>query len=118
MGEVKRLSIAHGLPLAQESGLRPLTIGGYLREVVRRHGPSEALVMRSGDLRTSWTYDQLLSHSLEVARALIGCGMGKEARVGILMTNRPEFLAALFGISLAGGVPVALSTFSTAPELD
>ena len=73
--------------------------------------------MRSGDVRISWSYDELLARSLEVARALIGCGAGKDARVGILMTNRPEFLSALFGISLAGGVPVALSTFSTAPEL-
>ncbi|MCB1688876.1 MAG: long-chain fatty acid--CoA ligase, partial [Halioglobus sp.] len=38
-------------------------------------------------------------------------------RVGILMTNRPEYLSALFGTALAGGVAVALSTFSTKPEL-
>ena len=34
------------------------------------------------------------------------------------MTNRPEWLAAVFGTSLAGGVAVTLSTFSTPPELD
>ena len=118
MGEDTKLSIAHGRPLAEETGIGPLTIGGYLREVVRRHGPAEAMVLRSGELRLSWSYDELLARSLEVARALIACELGKEGRVGILMTNRPEFLAALFGISLAGGVPVALSTFSTAPELD
>ena len=112
------LSIAHGKPLAEEEGIGPLTIGGYLREVVRRHGPAEALVLRNDDLRLSWSYDELLARSLEVARALVACGIGREGRVGILMTNRPEFLASLFGISLAGGVPVALSTFSTAPELD
>ena len=33
------------------------------------------------------------------------------------MTNRPEFLAAVFGTALAGGVAVPLSTFSTPPEL-
>lgn len=118
MGEETKLSIAHGKPLAAERGLGPLTIGGYLREVVKRYGPSEAVVMRSGDQRISWSYDDLLARSLEVSRALIACGAGKDARVGLLMTNRPEFLAALFGISLAGAVPVALSTFSTAPELD
>ena len=79
---------------------------------------SEALVMRSGDVRTSWSYDELLARSMDVSRALIACHIGKDARVGILMTNRPEFLFALFGIALAGGVPVALSTFSTAPELE
>jgi fatty-acyl-CoA synthase len=110
-------SIARGIPLAEEPGIGALTIGGYLREVAARYGPAEALVLRSGEMRISWSYDDLLARSLEVARALIACGAGKDARVGILMTNRPEFLAALFGISLAGGVPVALSTFSTAPEL-
>lgn len=112
------LSIAHGIPLAEEPGIGPLTIGGYLREVAARYGSSEALVLRSGDERISWSYDDLLARSLEVAKALAGSGLGAQGRVGILMTNRPEFLAALFGTALAGGVPVALSTFSTLPELD
>ena len=56
--------------------------------------------------------------SVEVARALIACGVGKDSRVGILMTNRPEHLAAAFGTALAGGVIVPLSTFSTPPELE
>ena len=111
-------SIAHGLPLSEEPGIGALTIGGYLRELAARHGPHEAVVLRSGATRISWSYDELLARSMDVARALIACGMGKDARVGILMTNRPEFLATLFGTALAGGVPVALSTFSTAPELD
>ena len=34
------------------------------------------------------------------------------------MTNRPEWISAVFGISLAGGVAVTLSTFSTPAELD
>lgn len=34
------------------------------------------------------------------------------------MTNRPEYLSALFGTALAGGVSVALSTFSTPSELE
>jgi fatty-acyl-CoA synthase len=34
------------------------------------------------------------------------------------MTNRPEWLAAVFGTALAGGVAVTLSTFSTSSELD
>jgi fatty-acyl-CoA synthase len=34
------------------------------------------------------------------------------------MTNRPEWMAATFGTALSGATAVALSTFSTAPELD
>ena len=113
-----RLSIAFGGPLEDEPGMGPLTIPGYVHEVVRRNGPAEAVVMWEGDERIAWSYDDLLARAQEVAKALIAAGLGREERVGILMTNRPEFLAALFGASLAGGVPVALSTFSTAPELD
>lgn len=111
------LSLVHGIPLAEEPGQGAQTIGGYLREVTAKYGPREAVVLRSGEQRLSWSYDELLGHAVEVARALIASGVGRDSRVGILMTNRPEFLAALFGAALAGGVPVALSTFSTAPEL-
>lgn len=116
------LSLVHGIPLADEAGQGAQTIGGYLREVAARHGPREALVLRtrgpSGEHRLSWSYDELLARAIEVAGALIASGVGRDSRVGILMTNRPEFLATLFGTALAGGVPVALSTFSTPSELD
>ena len=65
-----------------------------------------------------WTYAMLWDRALEVARALRASGVGKDSRVGILMTNRPEWIAAFFGVGLAGGVAVALSTFSTKPELE
>lgn len=112
------LSLVAGPPLAEEPGQGAQTIGGYLREVAAKYGPREAVVMRKGEYRCSWSYDELLARSLEVARALAAAGLGKGGRVGILMTNRPEFLASLFGTALAGGVPVALSTFSTVPELE
>jgi fatty-acyl-CoA synthase len=118
MSEPCAQSIVHGIPLAEQPGIGALTIGGYLREVVSRHGPAEAVVSWHGDRRVSWSYDLLLARSLEVARPLVAIGAGKDTRVGILMTNRPEFLSALFGTALAGAVSVSLSTFSTPDELD
>ncbi|MCT2400020.1 class I adenylate-forming enzyme family protein [Novosphingobium mangrovi (ex Huang et al. 2023)] len=112
------LSLVAGPSLADEAGQGPHTIGGYLRDLAARYGPREAVVLRNRTQRFAWTYDDLLARSLEVARALAAAGIGKGARVGILMTNRPEFLSSLFGTALAGGVPVALSTFSTPSELD
>jgi acyl-CoA synthetase (AMP-forming)/AMP-acid ligase II len=44
--------------------------------------------------------------------------VGKGTRVGVLMTNRPEFLSAVFGAALAGCTATTLSTFSTEAELD
>ncbi|QSR18325.1 class I adenylate-forming enzyme family protein [Novosphingobium sp. KA1] len=111
------LSWVEGPPLAQEPGQGVHTIGGYLREVAGRYGPREAVVLRKGEQRTAWTYEDLLARSMEVARALVACGIGKGEPIGILMTNRPEFLSSLFGAALAGAVPVALSTFSTPQEL-
>jgi fatty-acyl-CoA synthase len=112
------LSIVHGIPLRDEPGLGALTIPGYLREVTTRHALQEALVMHTPRGVERWSYATLWQKSVEVAKALIACGVGKDSRVGILMTNRPEYLTALFGTALAGGVSVGLSTFSTAAELE
>jgi acyl-CoA synthetase (AMP-forming)/AMP-acid ligase II len=111
------LSIVHGIPLADEPGLGALSIPAYLREVTSRFADNEALVMHTADGVERWSYATLWQKSVEVAKALIAHGVGKDSRVGIMMTNRPEYLAALFGTALAGGVSVALSTFSTADEL-
>ena len=116
--EGQALSLIAGPPLGDEPGQGAQTIAGYLREVTARFGPREAVVLRKGASRIAWSYDELLARSIEVARALIACGVGKGTRVGILMTNRPEFLSSLFGTALAGGIPVPLSTFSTPSELD
>jgi fatty-acyl-CoA synthase len=114
----QRLSIVTGPALSEEPGLGALTLPGFLREVTQMYGEREALVWHGDGGVVRWTYAQLWERAIEVARALRRCGVGKDTRVGVLMTNRPEWLAAVFGTSLAGGVAVTLSTFSTAPELD
>lgn len=112
------LSIISGPPLSEEAGLGALTLGGWLREVTERFGAREALVWHGTDGVVRWTYDELWDRAQEVARALLACGVSKGTRVGILMTNRPEFLPAVFGTALAGGVATTLSTFSTQAELE
>jgi len=112
------LSLVSGIPLADEVGIGALTLGGFLREVTARFGTSEAAVMHSETGVERWTYDDLWSNSVDVARALLACGIGKGTRVGVLMTNRLEFLSSVFGIALAGGVATTMSTFSTLPELE
>ncbi|MGW0180619.1 class I adenylate-forming enzyme family protein [Nocardia sp. NPDC003345] len=111
-----RAAIVAGPPLSEEPGLGTLTLPGFLREVTDSFGDRTALV--SPDDGTEWTYAELWDRAHAVARSLRACGVGKDSRVGVLMTNRAEWLAAVFGTSLAGGVAVALSTFSTPPELE
>jgi fatty-acyl-CoA synthase len=115
-------AIISGPPLSEEEGLGELTLSGWFRQICEAGGDAEALVWYDGGLdsgqRISWSYARMWAEANAVARALIGCGVGKGTRVGILMTNRPEFLAATFGIALAGGVATTLSTFSTPAELE
>jgi fatty-acyl-CoA synthase len=112
-----RLAIIQGPPLEEEHQ-GPLTLPAYLRTVTSEHASREALVFREHGQDIRWTYAELWARALEVARALLALDCGKDSRVGILMTNRPEWLSAMFGASLAGCVAVPLSTFSTEPELD
>ncbi|MDB6105964.1 MAG: fadD3 1 [Gammaproteobacteria bacterium] len=115
---IDALSIAKGPPLSEEPGLGSLTLPGFLREVTTRFADREALVLRTPNGVERWSYATLWERSVEVARALLALGAGKDSRVGVMMTNRPEWISAVFGTGLAGGTAVLLSTFSTPPELE
>lgn len=110
-------SLVRGVPLSEEPGLGALTMTGLLREVSSRFSEREALVLHTPDNVVRWTYSMLWNRALDVARALLACDVGKGSRVGVLMTNRPEWIASVFGAGLAGAVAVPLSTFSTPAEL-
>jgi fatty-acyl-CoA synthase len=114
----KGLSVAHGIPLSEESGIGALTLGAFLREVAGRYAANEAAVMHMGGGVECWTYADLLARSIEVARALVACGVTKGTRVGIIATNRLEFLSTFFGTALTGGIAAPISTFSTTHELE
>ena len=110
-----------GPPLSGAEGVGPLTLGGFLTEVAGRFADHEALVFDdplSGGATIRWSYAELLYHARRVAKALVAVGVSKGTRVGILMGNRPESVAAFFGAPMAGAIAVPLSTFSPQPELD
>ena len=103
-----------------EDGIGPLTLGGFLAEVVRRYGDREALAFReNGSARTTrWTYDELGHEARRIARGLVAAGVGKGTRVGLLMANRPEWVASAYGVAMAGGVLVPVNTLYEPPELE
>ncbi|GAB3115110.1 long-chain fatty acid--CoA ligase [Aestuariicella hydrocarbonica] len=126
MIKAQPLSLFHAMPLSEEEGIGALSIPGYLREVTQRYAASEAVVMHYGKNSSDgahtgdvlrWSYQDLWNESVRVAKALIANGVTKDTRVGILMTNRAEYLSAMFGAALAGGVSVVFSTFSTPDEM-
>lgn len=63
------------------------------------------------------TYDELLLQSRRLASVLIREGLQPGDRVGILLPNLPEYLVALFGTWLAGGVVVTLSPLMVREEV-
>jgi fatty-acyl-CoA synthase len=109
-----------GPPLEGWPGIGALTMGGFLEEVGARFAANDAIVLddalRDGATVT-WTYADLLAEARRVAKALVATGVVQGEHVAILMGNRPEAVAALFGAAMAGAVAVPLSTFSPPPEL-
>lgn len=107
------MTILEGRPLSEEDGVGALTLGSFLEEVAGRFAGNEAIVF--DDVR--WSYDELLRQARSVAAALVATGTSRFSRVGILMGNRPEAVAAFFGAAMAGAVVVPMSTFSPRPEI-
>ncbi len=109
-----------GPSLDDAEGVGALTLGGFLLEVCGRHADREALVFDDplrGGATVRWTYADLEAQARAVAAGLVARHVDLGTRVGVVMGNRPEAVAAIFGIALAGGVAVPLSTFSTPGEL-
>ncbi|UCE86564.1 MAG: AMP-binding protein [Deltaproteobacteria bacterium] len=91
-----------------------LTLGHFLADVCARHGERPALRFEGRDL----SYAELEQQVRALARALIGAGVVKGARVALLMGSRPEWVVAAFAAGTVGAVLVPVNTFATAEELD
>ena len=67
--------------------------------------------------RESLTYQELAQRMNQYARWALDQGIGKGEVVGLLMGNRPEYLAIWLGITSVGGVVALLNTNLTGPSL-
>jgi long-chain acyl-CoA synthetase len=65
----------------------------------------------------SLTYRELFDAARRAASALLRLGVRRGDRVGILLPNTPEYLIALNGIWMAGGVAMAISPLMVAEEV-
>lgn len=65
----------------------------------------------------SYTYKQSNILSNKIAHSLMGLGLRKGDRVGVYMTNRPEYIFVLFAIGKAGLVEVPINPNLRAPEI-
>ena len=107
-----------GPPLSTENDPGPNTLGMFLRDAAQRFSSREAVVFHGSDQRVSWSYRDLDREASLVARSLIAGGLEKGDRVALLMGNRPEWVAAAFGIARAGGVLVPINTYLESRELE
>ncbi|WP_421838723.1 class I adenylate-forming enzyme family protein [Novosphingobium sp.] len=78
-----------------------------------RYPDRRALVMPGLTL----TYAELRDASIEIARGIIGLGLGQRAHVGILANNSRELVTAVFGAALANCVAVPLNARHKSREL-
>ncbi|HEY8156084.1 MAG TPA: AMP-binding protein [Myxococcota bacterium] len=90
-----------------------LTFGRFLAEVAPRFGSRRAIVFERQDL----SYREFEREARLLARALLGAGVVKGARVAVHMGNRPEWIVAAFAVGMLGGVLVPVNTFATRAEL-
>jgi len=90
-----------------------LTTGRFLAEVARRHGERRAILFEGREI----SYLELERESRRLARALIGAGVVKGARVAVLMANRPEWIFSHFAAGLVGAVLAPVNTFASRGEL-
>lgn len=105
------------LDAAERTGA--LTLPALLASACRLHPEREAAVSHdAGDGEMRWTYGELASRASQIAKGLLASGLPKGARVALLMGNRPEWVAAAFGVTMVGGVLVPLSTFSESATLE
>lgn len=63
------------------------------------------------------TFAEIAEQARRVAAMLVKFGLRPGDRVGILMPNMPEYISAINGVWMAGGIAVALSPLSVPNEI-
>lgn len=91
----------------------PLTVGALLAARVAEHGDRALLVVDDDML----TYAETDQRSAELARALLGAGLGRGSRIALLHPNGSDFVVGWLAAARIGAVTVPLSTFSTPTEV-
>ncbi len=81
------------------------TLGALLRARAADHTAAPALIFPD----SRYSYGELNTSARAWARALITRGVKPGDNVGILLTTRPEFVEALFGIAMTGATAVPVN---------
>jgi fatty-acyl-CoA synthase len=96
------------------------TVADVWEETAARYGPKQALVFagpadRPRGAPYAFSFDQVNAQANRVARFLSAQGLSSGACVGLLMTNRPEFVWSALGCAKAG-LTVSFLNFNLRPQ--
>lgn len=83
--------------------------------LLRRHAASTKSMVIDPDARIS--YAELDTSTQDLAAGLVSVGVGKGARVGLIMPNSADWVRIALAISRIGAILVPLSTLLTSREL-
>jgi len=96
------------------SGNHQPTLKHLYESVLRRYETAPAV--RFGDREL--TYGALADRSAQLANALLSLGLQAEDRVGLLMSNRPEYTVADIALARAGLAKVPLNDMLAAEDIE
>jgi long-chain acyl-CoA synthetase len=95
------------------SELPVLTLGDMLKSSRDRFADRTAMTFDG----SAWSYSDLFTHAHAFAWLLKSEGLSRGDRVAIALPNRPEYVIAVFGIVLAGGIVVQVNFRYPAEEI-
>ena len=93
-----------------------LTVGDVLERAATRWPDYDALVV--GKQQVRWTWKELREHARALAAGLLTTGLQPGDRIGMLATNRAEWLLAQFGSAYAGLILVNINPAYRVAELE
>jgi len=102
------------MPGASEQAATPLTVSAFARACAARSGEARLLAHADGRVLT---YAEADARSRRIARGLLASGIGKGARVGLLLPNGPDWVVAWLAAARIGALVVPINTFYQAREL-
>jgi long-chain acyl-CoA synthetase len=94
------------------------TVAGMFQEIVDRHGGRFAFRHRVGEQYVTYTYRELAERVEALATALLGLGIRRGDKLGLISDNRPEWIVADLACISLGTPDVPRGSDSTPKEIE
>ena len=92
--------------MTHQGAATPDTVHGLLDRRAAEHGAAPFLTFDD----RSWSFADFAQATKRLAAGLAAAGVGRGDKVGIMMSNRPEFLLSWFALSRIGAIEVPINT--------